>query len=273
MYNKILRVLARLNIISSAYCNRLIKRRAFLSSIKSARSLIAETDLLCLPFFYEPYRTTIEELLGSSGLHKMYEQDNYRLKLISNTTSPTILDIGSHIGIFPRVIKHRFPSSKIYSLEPDRNNFRVLNLNNSLLENVKSFQLGVHEKSMTLQLAASDFNSWRSSLTVNQDFFRHDRIGNDSYSYDSYDVECVSIDYFVESEGITNLDLIGITVPGEIAMSILRGSLKTLRDLRPVVSIFLYDTEVNTVRDFMRDLNYQLLTPTSPSMYVFSSNL
>jgi hypothetical protein len=140
----IIRLAIRLHLISEAYGIQLIKRLQLMAEIENAQSLIAETTSLGLPFYYEPYRTTLNELLGPSGLNKMLEQDNYRLSLLEGKQAPLILDIGSHIGIFPRVIKHLFPRAKIYSLEPDRNNFRVLQLNNNLIEDAISFQYGVH---------------------------------------------------------------------------------------------------------------------------------
>jgi FkbM family methyltransferase len=259
----------RLRVISEAYGAWLTKRSQFIADINDARSVIAETSLLGLPFFYEPFRITREEVFGPSGLKKMLDKDNYQLSLLDGKEAPVILDIGSHIGIFPRVIKQKFPLAKIYSIEPDRDNFRVLRLNNEIIDSAKSFQYGVYESETKIRLVASDHNSWRSSLKINPDFFCREIIGDDSYAYDSYEIECVSVDHLVESQGIAHVDLIGVTVPGQIAMPILKGTLKTINLFRPVVSISLYPSEVETVQILMQSLGYRLSAAPVGNMHAF----
>jgi hypothetical protein len=122
---------------------------------------------------------------------------------------------------------------------------------------------------MNLRLVASDINSWRSTLMINPNFFRPEQVGSDSFSYDSYDVECVPIDHFVKSQALTNIDMIGITVPGEMAISILQGSLTSIQNFQPIISISLYDSEVETVNSYMHSIGYSLVGPPVGSMHVF----
>ena len=84
-------------------------------------------------------------------------------------------------------------------------------------------------------MAVSDINSWRSVLSVNSEFFRTELIGDDQFGHDSYDVECLSIDEFILENRIDKLDMIGVTIPGEISSEVISGLSQTLENLRPVL--------------------------------------
>ena len=269
MMTKLIRFLTRLRILNEIKASRYLKKRELLEDINQANNFIAETTLLDKPFFYEPLRTTRSEVFGLSGLQKIREHDNYRLDLIKSETHPVILDIGSHIGIFPRVIKERFPSSSVYSIEPDRDNFRVLRMNNEFLSDTRSFQYGIYEYAKKIRLRASDQNSWRSTLDINPSFFREELVGDDSFSFDDYHVECVSIDQFVKDEEIEKLDLIGITISGEIALPVLNGAIDTLKSLEPIFSVFLYQAERETVASFFGRCDYHLVGEPRGGMHTF----
>lgn len=265
----LLKILVKLSLIKPITKTKYIKRKEFLETVDDSKHIILSTELLGNLFFYEPLRTTKTEMGGISGLGKMLEMDNYNLELLSDIESPVILDIGSHIGIWPRVIKSKYPDAKIYSLEPDRENYRVLRINNDLISNAESFQYGIYEKKTKITLRTSDQNSWRSSLEINSDFFREDLIGDDDFSYGSYEVMCISIDEFLIKQMISRVDMVGITVPGEIALPILIGGVKTLKKYHPILSISLYPSEVESAKTFLMPLGYILARAPKGNMHTF----
>jgi FkbM family methyltransferase len=62
----------------------------------------------------------------------------YNMDLIRLSNNPTIVDLGGHIGTFSiPLAKSLNGSAKIYTVEPDRNNFALLNANITL-NNVQS---------------------------------------------------------------------------------------------------------------------------------------
>ena len=134
MISLVLNVLFKLKIISHQAKNDYLKKREFYKDIKRTKSIICSDIVLGKPFYYEPFRSSRNEVFGNSGLIKMLDNDSYNLNCLPKTKDPVILDIGSHVGIWPRVIKSKFPKAKIFSLEPDRDNFRILKINNDFLE-------------------------------------------------------------------------------------------------------------------------------------------
>lgn len=272
MQKIIIKALIKTGILSQKRGIDLLKKRAFFEDLKSIRMVIAETSLLDEAFFYEPFRTSLDELLGPSGLRKMLDEDNYNLHLLSDKAAPVVLDIGSHIGIWPRVIKSKYMDARIFSLEPDKDNFKILKLNNDRITNAKSYQYGVYEKKTTVTIRASDQNSWRSSLDINREFFRKDIIGDDKFSYDSYEIPCVSIDEFMYDQQITKVDMIGVTVPGEIALPILQGGIKTFNKFHPIISINLYPSELDPAINFLNTYGYVMSGLPKGNMYTFLKN-
>jgi FkbM family methyltransferase len=269
MLNLLLNILVKLKIINLKLKTNYLKKREFYKDIKRTKSVICSDILLDKPFYFEPYRSSRNEVFGNSGLNKMLDNDNYNLNVLPKINNPVFLDIGSHIGIWPRVIKNKFPDAKIFSLEPDRDNFRILKINNDFLEDVESFQYGIYSHRQLMKMAVSDINSWRSVLSVNEEFFRNELIGNDQFNHDSYDVECLSIDEFVVDNKIKKLDMIGITIPGEIALNVIKGAIQTLGKLRPFMSISVYPSESEEVKTIMKNNNYKVLERNIGNMYTF----
>lgn len=78
-------------------------------------------------FYNEDYN--LEKLTRFKEINKFY------LELIKSNKNPLILDCGSHIGLASRYFSETFPKSRIISLEPDRDNFKIgkkNNLNNNI---------------------------------------------------------------------------------------------------------------------------------------------
>ena len=269
MFEIILRILLKLRLVNPIILQKHTKKRELLKTLKKSQQVIVSTELLGNAFFYEPMRTSKSEIFGNSGLTKMLDLDNYNLSLLSGISSPVVLDIGSHIGIWPRVIYSKYSDAKIYSLEPDIDNYRILCLNNTVIPNAETFQYGVYDKKSKIKLRLSEQNSWRSSLDVKSTFFRTELVGEDSFSYGSYEVECISVDELVLQHGINKIDMIGVTVPGEIALPILRGGVKALKKFRPILSISLYSSETKEAKNFLKSHGYVSFGLPKGNMHTF----
>lgn len=55
-----------------------------------------------------------------------------------------IVDVGVHIGVFSVKVARKFKHAKIYSIEPEKNNFQKLIINKKLnkLKNILPYKLG-----------------------------------------------------------------------------------------------------------------------------------
>ena len=96
-----------------------------------------------LRFLVRP-RTMDLDILCEVILDDIYGRPEWRLP-----SSPTIVDIGAHIGAFSVMAASRWPSSSITSYEPHPDNFRLFtrNLRNNECQNVTPVQLAVAAES------------------------------------------------------------------------------------------------------------------------------
>lgn len=78
--------------------------------------------------------------------NEIFTEEIYKTKL--NTTSPTILDIGSHIGLSIIYFKDIYPEAEIIGFEPNPNIFPILeeNIYSNALQKVKLHNVALAEK-------------------------------------------------------------------------------------------------------------------------------
>jgi len=72
----------------------------------------------------------------------------------------SILDLGAYIGLAAVYFAHRFPESKIVSLEPESDNFKMLQLNTRPYGNVHTENLAVWSKDCDLELVNQVSGDW-----------------------------------------------------------------------------------------------------------------
>ena len=63
-----------------------------------------------------------------------------------------IIDGGANIGCASVYFSLRFPEAKIVAIEPEKNNFELLNKNIAPYKNIQSLQAGIWDKDETLSL-------------------------------------------------------------------------------------------------------------------------
>lgn len=120
---------------------------------------------------------------------------------IPDVENLTVIDIGAHLGIFSRYI---YPKAKIvYSIEASNSNY------SHLVENVANFPM-----IKPYNLAISDTNEPRK-------LYEHNGDGGYSIFFQTPDVvgevNCMTLDGFMDSVGLDKVDLVKIDVEGEEA--------------------------------------------------------
>ncbi len=213
------------------------------------------------PFIFDVFRlgyTNVAFLIDRIAKH-----DCYLLKNIKND-APTVIDIGSHIGVFPRYLLGEKPKATVHAFEPDRENFLFMELNLKMFQNAFLYQKGALDKKETLELYTSSKLDWRSTFAVNSKFLDKSDFEKGEYSA-VYSVELIEIDSFMDA--LKTLDLLRISVPGEIEHLVLLGAQKTIEKYRPQISISVYPVNIEKVRKIMSDIGgYQEMpSPYQPS--------
>ena len=79
------------------------------------------------PFAYRKADETI--------VHSIFDAEEYKLP-IENFQPKLILDCGGNIGCAAVYFANQYPDAQIYSVEPEKNNFKLLKFNTSLYDNI-----------------------------------------------------------------------------------------------------------------------------------------
>jgi len=217
-------------------------------------NLIAEILIEGIPFYYNIKRISIQDI--NSLFQRIWSYDCYLLENIKEN-SPTIFDIGAHIGIFSRFVFFKKKNAHLWVFEPDRDNMRILKFNLIDYMNQTEFvEKGIYYKKDRLKLYISKRIDWRSSLFVREDFRRKFPEGE---FQESYYVDLTDLDSFVaeNKDKIKNIDLIKITIPGMIEHMVLNSGRKTIERFRPQVSVFVYKENKNSVDSFFKEIGYK----------------
>ena len=144
-----------------------------------------------------------------------------------------VLDIGAHIGYYTLQAAARVGTKgQVHSFEPVRTSFMRLTENISLnnLKNVCVNQYIVHDHCGNMDIFVADkTNTGSSSLAQCME----------NFSGRTENVECTTVDKYVEQRGLREIHLVKIDVEGS-ELSVLRGMsslLESQKDLQLLVEI------------------------------------
>jgi len=152
------------------------------------------------------YRTSSSDmtLIHEILLKSKFKREYYLPKEIQ---PKVIFDIGGNIGITSVYLATIFPESKIYTFEPLKENFEILQKNASQYSNIEVFNIGLGSKNGRFKVYLSDDNENFGGVS-----FYSEVEGNLTESYAECDVKNIN-DFILEKE-IKSVDLIKIDTEG-----------------------------------------------------------
>ncbi len=174
-----------------------------------------------------------------------------RGKIIQNSViseRPTIFDIGGHKGQSINYLTELFPSSIIYSFEPDPDSFKVISKKKS--DQIKVFNYAISDKVGHASFFKNRISHTNSLYRINlesKDSIRatKERKTKKSTFSDEINhkiiVNTMTLEKFVLENRIENIDLLKIDVQGS-EEDVLRGGIKVFNRVNSIiVEISLYD--------------------------------
>lgn len=127
----------------------------------------------------------------------------------------TILDAGANIGLAAVYFANRFPDSRIVALEPDGENFALLQLNAKRYPNIQCLHAGLWSRRAQLQLANAGEKSWALRFTASDGEREASGTGEAPSIQEASSVSAMSIDE-VSEVGLSGVpfDLVKIDIEG-----------------------------------------------------------
>lgn len=170
------------------------------------------------------YSTLIEEIL----ITKVYEDEEVKIGL-----NDIVLDCGANIGIFSVYASKK--AKMVYAFEPGKNEIASLYKNKTFnnCNNIKIISKAVLDNSRNARLVLLGVVS---SYLVSKEKKENKE---ESDIKDVSNIETISIDEFVEKEGLEKVDFIKMDIEGSEEKALL-GAKETLKKFKPKLALSIY---------------------------------
>ena len=108
------------------------------------------------------------------ALVNVWIKNEYEIDSFSIKENDSIIDIGGHIGLFSLLISQKSKNARVYSFEPIKDNFNLLNSNLELnnIKNVFAYNLAVSKNLDEVNLFLSDDESAHSIISKESESIR-----------------------------------------------------------------------------------------------------
>jgi len=112
-----------------------------------------------------------------------------------------IIDCGANIGLSTVFFKHRYPKAKVIAIEPEISNFKMLELNTKMYNNVHCLNYGIWNKSTNLIIKDNNLGNW--GFMVEEVDYKNETT-----------IPAISIDEIIEKFNIKQIDILKNDIEG-----------------------------------------------------------
>jgi FkbM family methyltransferase len=119
----------------------------------------------------------------------------------------TIIDAGANIGLTSIYFAARFPEAKIFAIEPEENNFKVLEKNTAPYDNIIPIQSALWSRNEEINLIDPGLGFW-GFMTKGDDG------GNETQVNLGHRVKGVTVDHIMSEHSIKFLDILKVDIEG-----------------------------------------------------------
>ena len=159
----------------------------------------------------------------------------------------TVVDVGAHYGETIKILKKNFNIKKIYSFEASPINFNVLEKNfpNNLLDvEIYNLALGAHSSESYINQTIESSSSTINSINKNSKYLDRKlkvlKIKNEDLVIKKIPIKIISLDEFIETKKIQNIDILKIDTEG-YEFNVLKGIKKNYQIIKMIYFEHHYD--------------------------------
>ena len=178
----------------------------------------------------------IENEIFWNGLFKTWENEIGWLWLELSQSCKTIMDIGANIGVYSLVAKKINTQSTVYSFEPSKSTFEILQKNILLNNmNINTVQVALSDKNGS-QTFYDIIERNQSAASLNPEMIKGNTFYQGKMKTIEYDVKTQSAFSFIEENDLDSIDLIKLDVE-MYEPEVIQGFGKYLVQFKPVIII------------------------------------
>lgn len=168
------------------------------------------------------------------------------LNELSIKQDAVFFDVGANIGIFSLSYLKLYNHSQVFAFEPVPFIYDLLNesieFNQDLNTRIKTFNFGFSDSEKNLQLSIPDVSQherYDPNNDINCGLFSVHGKGKEKI-----DSHFITLDFFVEKNGIERIDFIKVDVEGH-EFPVLLGAKNTIQNLKPIIYMEFNDLTKN----------------------------
>lgn len=125
----------------------------------------------------------------------------------SSAEIKVIVDAGANIGLTSVLLANRYPSAKIYAIEPESSNFELLQENTNRYPNITTIQGALWDKRGTIDLVDPGFGHWGFVVRETSAIAIHDQAVNSN-------IRTLSVDSLLHDYEIDKIDILKMDIEG-----------------------------------------------------------
>lgn len=208
------------------------------------------------PFVYKKikFRKLAKIQLEQLQHNRLYEPELVLLKNFIKKGN-IVFDVGANAGEYTYALERLAGAGNVYSFEPITSLFKELK---KLFPKVNLHRIALSDKNEIHQfkipiIAGSKFET-RGKLDI-------DYIEPGEFSSELIEVECKTLDLFVEENNMKQLDFIKIDVEGH-ELKVLHGADESIKRFRPMMLIEIeqrhHNFSINKIFEYIESLNYKI---------------
>ena len=148
-----------------------------------------------IPFAFRP------ESIDPVTMQQIFQNGDYVLN-IKNFNPKLILDCGGNIGCAAVFFANVYPHAQIYSIEPEKLNFKILSLNTIFYDNVHQINSAIWDKESFTKVVVGIPNRYSAYMTV------------ETTSDDPQAFKTITVSKILAASGFDEIDLLKIDIEG-----------------------------------------------------------
>ena len=210
-------------------------------------------------FFPKYYKTKKFKVINNATLESLKKEKKIEPELLLLNkfvkTNDYCFDIGANKGHYTYKLESLSKSKNIYAFDPIHENYIFLN---KIFPNCKIYKYAISDKSINTQFKIPIV---KKKLIHTRGKLNFDIVEKNEDGYQSIDVECKTLDWFIEKEKINKLNFIKIDVEGS-ELKILHGGKKSIKKLKPIMLIEIeqrhHKVNIDEIFNYILNLGYNM---------------
>ena len=131
--------------------------------------------------------------------YSVFAKNEFSLPFLTNPHY--IIDAGAYTGLSSIYFSQKYPTAKIFAIEPEKNNFQTMLLNIQGFENIKAINAGIWSRGTRLKITDRHTGSWGFNV-------------RETSSDELSDVQAVSVIELLQKYEIPRIDIFKIDIEG-----------------------------------------------------------